>query len=108
MCATSHPSLGSLKSKLSKEWDAIPQEHIRAACDAFVDRLKAVSRTLDFYNWFILEDKMCATPHPSLGSLKSKLSKEWDAIPQEHLRAAGDAFVERLMVIIRNKGYYIE
>ena len=51
---------------------------------------------------------MCATPHPSLGSLKSKLSKEWDAIPQEHLRAAGDAFVERLMVIIRNKGYYIE
>ena len=42
--ACPHTSLDALKAKLKKEWDAIPKEQIRAACDAFVGRLKAVVR----------------------------------------------------------------
>ncbi|KAF2358520.1 hypothetical protein FHG87_010720 [Trinorchestia longiramus] len=41
---TSHSSL-VLKAELQREWEAIPQKQIRAACDAFVNRLKAVINT---------------------------------------------------------------
>ncbi|KAF2368228.1 hypothetical protein FHG87_001024 [Trinorchestia longiramus] len=39
---TPHTSLESLKAKLQREWEAITQEQIRAACDAIVNRFKAV------------------------------------------------------------------
>ncbi|KAF2359026.1 hypothetical protein FHG87_010219 [Trinorchestia longiramus] len=42
--ATPHTSLESLKAKLQREWKAIPQEQIRAACDTFVNRLEALVR----------------------------------------------------------------
>ncbi|KAF2361319.1 Armadillo [Trinorchestia longiramus] len=35
-----HTSLESLKAKLQREWEAIPQEHKRAACDAFTSGLE--------------------------------------------------------------------
>ncbi|KAF2347849.1 hypothetical protein FHG87_021396 [Trinorchestia longiramus] len=38
-------SVESLKAKLQREWEVIPLEQIRAACDAFVNRLKIVSTT---------------------------------------------------------------
>ena len=63
---------------------------------------------LDFSIWSILEDRVSATPHSSLASLHAKLLKEWEAIPQEHMRAACDAFVGRLKAVIRNKGSYIK
>ena len=47
--ACPHFSLDALKAKLKKEWDTIPQEQIRAACDAFVSRLKAVVRNKGGY-----------------------------------------------------------
>ncbi len=63
---------------------------------------------LDFSIWSILEAKVSACPHSSLDALKAKLKKEWDAIPQEQIRAACDAFVGRLKAVVRNKGGYIE
>ena len=63
---------------------------------------------MNFSIWSILEANVSACPHSSLDALKAKLKKEWDAIPQEQIRAACDAFVGRLKAIIRNKGGYIE
>ncbi|KAF2354398.1 hypothetical protein FHG87_014846 [Trinorchestia longiramus] len=40
--ANPHTYLESLKVKLQREWEAISQEQIRAACDAVVNRLQAV------------------------------------------------------------------
>ncbi|KAF2344906.1 hypothetical protein FHG87_024338 [Trinorchestia longiramus] len=48
---------------------------------------------LDSSIWFILKTRVLANPHTSLESLKSKLRREWEAIPQEQIRAACDAFV---------------
>ena len=45
---------------------------------------------LDYSIWSILEKRVCSTPHQTLEFLKAKLMKEWDAIPQETLRAACD------------------
>ena len=39
---------------------------------------------------------------------KIKLQKKWEAIPQEHIRATCNAFVDRLKAVVRNKGSYIE
>ena len=49
-----------------------------------------------------------ACPHSSLDPLKAKLKKEWNAIPQDQICAACDAFVGRLKAVVRNKGGYIE
>ncbi|KAF2348113.1 hypothetical protein FHG87_021132 [Trinorchestia longiramus] len=47
--ATPHSSLEPLKVKLQREWEEIPHEQIRTACDAFVNRLSAVVRDKDDY-----------------------------------------------------------
>ncbi|KAF2345183.1 hypothetical protein FHG87_024060 [Trinorchestia longiramus] len=62
---------------------------------------------LDFSIWSVLEARVSATPHTSLESLKAKLQREWKSIPQEQIRAACDAFVNRLKAADRNKGGYI-
>ncbi|KAF2358823.1 hypothetical protein FHG87_010421 [Trinorchestia longiramus] len=56
----------------------------------------------------ILETRVLATPHTFLESLEAKLQREWEAIPQEQIRAACDAFVYRLKAVVLNKGGYIE
>ena len=63
---------------------------------------------LDYSIWSILEKRVCFTPHQTLESLKAKLMKEWDAIPQKMLRAACDSFPDRLKAVVKNKGSYIE
>ena len=50
---------------------------------------------LDYSIWSILEKRVCSTPHQTLESLKAKLMKEWDAIPQETLCAACDSYPDR-------------
>ena len=64
--------------------------------------------SLDYSIWSILEKRVCSTPHQTLESLKAKLIKEWDAIPQEMLRATCKSFPDRLKAIVKNKGSYIE
>ncbi|KAF2367423.1 hypothetical protein FHG87_001820 [Trinorchestia longiramus] len=63
---------------------------------------------MDFSIWFILEKWILATPHTSLESLKARLRREREAIPQEQIRAACDAFVNRLKAVVHNKGGYNE
>ena len=48
-CSSPHPNLETLKAKLLKEWAAIPQETLRAACASFTDRLKAVVKNKGGY-----------------------------------------------------------
>ncbi|KAF2351637.1 hypothetical protein FHG87_017607 [Trinorchestia longiramus] len=64
--------------------------------------------SLDFSIQFILKTRVLATPYISLESLKAKLQREWETISQEQILAACDAFVNRLNVVVRNKGGYIE
>ncbi|KAF2355182.1 Transposase Tc1-like [Trinorchestia longiramus] len=58
---------------------------------------------LDFFTWSILNTRVLATPHTSFKSLKAKLHREWEAIPQEQIRATCDAFVNRLKAVVHNK-----
>ena len=62
---------------------------------------------LDYSILSILENKVCSTPHPTVEALKAKLL-EWDAIPQETLRAACASFTARSKAVVKNKGRYIE
>lgn len=41
-CTTPSTTLKDLKRKLQREWDLIPQKELRAACEGFEGRLKAV------------------------------------------------------------------
>ncbi|KAF2360808.1 hypothetical protein FHG87_008432 [Trinorchestia longiramus] len=59
---------------------------------------------LDFSIWFILKTRVLANPHTSLDSLRAKRQWEWEAIPQEQIRAGCNAFVNRLKAVVRNKG----
>ncbi|KAF2365402.1 hypothetical protein FHG87_003846 [Trinorchestia longiramus] len=63
---------------------------------------------LDFSIWSILETWVLATPQTSLESLKVKLQREWETIPQEQIRTTRDAFVNSLKAEVRNKGGYIK
>ncbi|KAF2364603.1 hypothetical protein FHG87_004642 [Trinorchestia longiramus] len=62
----------------------------------------------DFPIWSILETRVLATLHISLESLKAEPQSKYEVIPQEQLRAASDAFVNRLKDIAHNKDGYIE
>lgn len=63
---------------------------------------------MDFSIWSILEAKVSSKKHHSLEALKASLQREWNRIPQSHIRAACDAFIRRLDDVIRAKGGYIE
>ncbi|KAF2348218.1 hypothetical protein FHG87_021026, partial [Trinorchestia longiramus] len=58
---------------------------------------------LNFSIWSILKARVLAIPHTSLESLKAKLQKEWETISQEEIRAACDAFLNRLKAVVHNK-----
>ena len=50
VCSSPHQTLESLQAKLIKEWYAIPHsETLRAVCDLFPDRLKAVVKNKGSY-----------------------------------------------------------
>ena len=53
--------------------------------------------------WGNLEKRACAKPHKSLASLLNALTREWNNMPQEDLRAADLEFRTRIcsVVIIR-------
>ncbi|KAF2359853.1 hypothetical protein FHG87_009385 [Trinorchestia longiramus] len=63
---------------------------------------------LDFSICSIVETSVVVTPNTPLESLKAKRQRECEPIPQEQIRAACDAFVNRLKAVVRNKGGYIE
>ncbi|KAF2355947.1 hypothetical protein FHG87_013296 [Trinorchestia longiramus] len=49
---------------------------------------------LDFSIWSILETRVLATLHSSLESLKAKLQREWQAIPQEQIQGGASQMPE--------------
>lgn len=63
---------------------------------------------MDFCIWSILENKVCATRHSSVNSLKNALLREWGRIPQSMLRDSIDAFGKRLRLVVQARGGYIE
>lgn len=63
---------------------------------------------MDFSIWGILKAKACSKKHGSMEALKASLHREWQRIPQSHLRAACDAFITRLNDIVKAKGNQIE
>lgn len=63
---------------------------------------------MDFSIWGILKDKVGTKKYQSVDALKSALRREWKRIPQAHIRAACDVFIDRLKAIVRAKGDHIE
>ena len=49
MCFSPQPTVEALKAKLVKEWAALPQETIRAACASFSARLRDVVKNKGHY-----------------------------------------------------------
>lgn len=63
---------------------------------------------MDFSIWGILESKVCNKKYDSVEVLKRALVREWNKIPQSVIRAACNAFADRLDTVILFKGGHIE
>ncbi|CAJ0933289.1 unnamed protein product, partial [Mesorhabditis belari] len=63
---------------------------------------------MDFSIWTILEANVCSRKHTSLDSLKKSLTKGWKATPQDDIRAAVEAYPNRLRAVTKAKGGHIE
>ena len=63
---------------------------------------------MDVYIWSILKAKVSTKKYEVVDALKIALRREWDRIPLHLIRAACEAFSDRLDAIIRAKGGYIE
>lgn len=59
---------------------------------------------LDFSIWGILKAKACSKKHSSLEALKQTLTREWNRISQNVIRAACMAFRKRLSLVVKAKG----
>lgn len=63
---------------------------------------------MDFSIWGILQAKVATKKYESVDMLKKAIVREWNRIPQAHVRAACNSFVKRLGAIIKCKGGHIE
>jgi hypothetical protein len=63
---------------------------------------------LDFSIWSVLEQRVSATTHTSVESLKTALMRAWDKITMEELAACVENFEKRLRACIRAGGGYFE
>ena len=63
---------------------------------------------MDYSVWSILEQKVCASSHANISSLKACLQREWLKIPQDHFRRAVYQFRTRLHAVVSKKGGYIK
>ncbi|KIH66927.1 hypothetical protein ANCDUO_02744 [Ancylostoma duodenale] len=63
---------------------------------------------LDFSIWAILEQKACQKKHTSVQALRKCLEKARNENPQDHVRAAAEAYPKRLKGVILAKEGYIE
>ncbi|KAF2345206.1 hypothetical protein FHG87_024036 [Trinorchestia longiramus] len=65
-------------------------------------------QSLGFFLLVHFGNKSLSYPHISLESLRAKLRREWEAIPQEQIRDACDTSVNRRKAVVRNEGGNIE
>ena len=63
---------------------------------------------VDYSVWSIVEQRVCASSHANINSLKACLQREWLKIPQDHFRRTVYQFRPRFQVVVRKKGGYIE
>ena len=63
---------------------------------------------LDYSLWSILENEACSTPCQNIEALKKKLTKCWDKIPLDVVRAAIDDFPKRLCSVVKARGKHFE
>lgn len=63
---------------------------------------------MDYSLWSILEADACSVPCQNIQVLKRKLSKCWDEISLEVVRAAIDAFPKRLRSVVKARGKHFE
>ncbi|KAF2343869.1 hypothetical protein FHG87_025375 [Trinorchestia longiramus] len=109
-CAHFQDSLWSLQQDSAPSHGSnVTQTWIQRNIPSFISKDVWPARSpdlnsLNFSTWSILETRVLPTPHNSLESFKAKLQREWEAIPQEQIRATCDAFVNRLRAVVRNKG----
>ncbi|KIH46477.1 hypothetical protein ANCDUO_23470 [Ancylostoma duodenale] len=70
--------------------------------------ISPVLNVLDFSIWAMLEQKPARKKHTSVQALRKSLEKAQNEIPQDHVRAAVEAYLKRLEAVIRAKGGHIE
>lgn len=63
---------------------------------------------LDFSVWGVLQEKVNATPHSDLESLRLALVKAWNELDDTYLRELALSYDRRLKACIRAKGGHIE
>lgn len=94
------------KAKITQEWlkkntpDFISPEEWPASSPDL--------NPMDFTIWSILEARVCAKSHRNIESLKNDLTKHWELIGEEVLRAAVENFSKRLSLCIKAKRYTFE
>ena len=63
---------------------------------------------LDYSLWSILENEACSVPCQNIEALKIKLTKCWDKIPLDVVRAAIGDFPKRLRNVVKARGNHFE
>ena len=63
---------------------------------------------LDYAIRDILENKINATSHPNIGSLKTAIEEEWNKMSEEFILKATKPFRRRVDTIIERNGGHIE
>ena len=81
--------------------------------DLFLDKGNVASSSpdlnpMDFSMWSIVESKVCSSNHRSIATLKHKVVHCWDEIPAETIHATCSQVVDRLKLIVRDRGGHIK
>ena len=63
---------------------------------------------MDYSIWGILEARVNAKRHKSIEALRATLTREWEKLSMENVRAAIDAWPKRLKGVRKAKGGHIE
>lgn len=99
-------SAPSHKAKVNQEW-------LKNNVPIFISHTEWLSNSpdanpMDYCLWSILESRVRTKKYHSVDALKQAIVREWAKIPAEHIRAACNAFPDRLKAIIKAKGGHIE
>lgn len=62
---------------------------------------------LDYCIWGIIQAQACSKKHTSLESLKLSLTREWNRLSEDVIRAACTSFRKRLKLVVKAKGGHI-
>ena len=64
---------------------------------------------MDYNIWGYVESKACATPHPSVASLKKAVDMAWaEMLTVDHVKKTCSAFPDRIRRMIAAKGNTFE